>query len=123
MPDDFIEKARENLQAAHLLFEHGYYNASANRAYYAAFHLAIARLAHYGFVNEKHDHSWVHAMFAAELIHKAKFYPGRIKAALLDLQIIRNRADYKAESLSRAVAARQLAKADEFAAALDPKRG
>ena len=123
MSDDFIDKARENLCAAHLLFEHGYYNASANRAYYAVFHLAIARLAQHGFINEKQDHSWVQAMFAAELVHKAKIYPGRIKAVLLDMQTIRNRADYKTESLSQTVAARQLAKADEFATALNLKRG
>jgi len=120
--DDFVEKAQENLCAARLLFEHGYYNASANRAYYAAFHCAIAHLARFGFVHEKHDHSWVQAMFAAELIHKAKIYPGRIKAFLLELQTIRNRADYKAESLSQAVAARQLAKASEFVATLESSK-
>jgi hypothetical protein len=46
--EEFIHKARENLKAAELLFENGLYNASANRAYYAALHFAISILAKMG---------------------------------------------------------------------------
>jgi uncharacterized protein (UPF0332 family) len=42
---EFLTKARENLQAAEQAFSEGLYNASANRAYYAAFQAAIAALA------------------------------------------------------------------------------
>ena len=48
MGNEFFLKAHENLLAAQLLLERGYYQASANRAYYAAFHAAIACLScHY----------------------------------------------------------------------------
>lgn len=40
---EYLTKVLENLKAAELLFEAGLYNASANRAYYAAFHAALQR--------------------------------------------------------------------------------
>ncbi|MBI1923224.1 HEPN domain-containing protein [Candidatus Poribacteria bacterium] len=45
MKEKFLERAKENLKAAHLLFDNALYNAMANRAYYAASHAAIAALA------------------------------------------------------------------------------
>ena len=45
MRDEFLTKAKENIRAAEVLFEHQLYNAAVNRAYYAAFHAAIAALA------------------------------------------------------------------------------
>lgn len=121
MNNEFFLKAHENLLAAQLLLEHGYYQASANRAYYAAFHAAIARLSCHGMTNEKHDHGWVQANFNNEFIHKSKCYPDRFKAYLLDLQAVRNRADYKAEMLSQKIATRQFAKAKEFVTMLAPE--
>jgi uncharacterized protein (UPF0332 family) len=38
-------KNQESLEAAKILYEEGLYKASANRAYYSAFHAAIAALA------------------------------------------------------------------------------
>ena len=114
MRNEFWYKAEENLKAAHVLFEHGWYNAAANRAYYAAFHAAIAKLIRRGVTHEKNDHGWVQANFNNEFVHKTKIYPDRFKAYLLDLQAVRNRADYKAESVSQKIVSRQLAKAAEF---------
>ncbi len=44
MKSEFFTKAKENIKTAEILFEHQLYNASANRAYYAAFQAAIAAL-------------------------------------------------------------------------------
>ncbi|MDP2366338.1 MAG: HEPN domain-containing protein [Ignavibacteria bacterium] len=44
MKELFLERAKENLKAAELLFEQELFNASANRAYYAAFHAAIVAI-------------------------------------------------------------------------------
>ncbi len=41
----FLKKAQDNLALAKYCIENGYYDASANRAYYAAFQAAIAALA------------------------------------------------------------------------------
>ena len=40
--DEFLDKSKENIEAAKILFNNKLYNASANRSYYAAFHTAIA---------------------------------------------------------------------------------
>ena len=48
MEHEFLTNSKENLKAAELLFDNGLYNASANRAYYAAFHAAIVALADIG---------------------------------------------------------------------------
>jgi hypothetical protein len=47
MENEFLTKAKENITAAALLFENELYNASANRAYYAAFQAAIAAISEY----------------------------------------------------------------------------
>lgn len=44
----FLTKAQDNLALAKYCFENGYYDASANRAHYAAFRAAIAALAAQG---------------------------------------------------------------------------
>jgi len=119
MVNDFLQKAKENLKAAQSLFEQKLYNASANRSYYAAFQIALAKLASQGIKSEKNSHSWVQANFSGEFIRKRKLYPGRLKSSLPDLQTVRNRADYKAESLSRKAASRQLKKAEEFVKAVE----
>jgi uncharacterized protein (UPF0332 family) len=57
MIQEFFSKAKENLTAATLLFENGLYNASANRAYYAAFQATLAALARIGIIeNERNSH-------------------------------------------------------------------
>ena len=55
----FREKALENISAAELFFDSGKYNASANRAYYAAFQSAIWILLKYGFDVERASHKIV----------------------------------------------------------------
>jgi uncharacterized protein (UPF0332 family) len=73
----FFEKAEQSLQSAQILFENGCYDDSASRAYYAAFQAAIAALAKFGFTNDDNDHKWVQSLFARELIHRKKVFPGK----------------------------------------------
>ena len=42
MKDTFYLRAEENLVASEMLFDASLFNASANRAYYSAFHIATA---------------------------------------------------------------------------------
>ena len=117
MKYEFFTKAQENIKAAELLFENGLYNASANRAYYAVFHAAIAALAAVGInvdVGDRSSHQTTHSNFATELIQRRKMYSNHLKSYLIELQTIRNRADYRSESISKAVASKQVKRAQEF---------
>lgn len=114
MTTEYLTKATENLQAAEMLFEAGLHNASANRAYYAAFHAAIAVLAKFGISNTDNPHEWVQAMFAGELIHRKKIFPLYLAGILSDVQRIRNIADYKPENVSSKAITRQIKKAKDF---------
>jgi len=110
----FSAKAQENIEAAEILFENQKYNASASRAYYAAFHAAIAALANAGIPIDRISHESLQAKFNGELIKKRKIYPSRFKSYLLDLQSVRLAADYKSIFVSKKVAARQNKKAREY---------
>jgi uncharacterized protein (UPF0332 family) len=112
---EFASKAKENLAAAQLLFDHGLYNASANRAYYAAFQAALVALARAKVLDQSRvSHETAQSKFAAELIHRRKIYPSHLKSYLMDLQRVRDSADYQLVAVSKKVALMQLKPAKEF---------
>ena len=112
----FWSKADENLKAAQLCFDNGFYNACANRGYYSMYHAAIAILIARGFPpTQKHiDHGWVQSVFARELINRKKIFQGKVRRYLFDSQEVRNDADYKNIMISKKTANRQLLKSTEF---------
>jgi len=110
----FLTKAKRNLQAAQLLFDHQMYDESANRAYYAVFQAALAAVSTVGMQVEGMSHEAVQSTFNNEFIHRRKIYPGHLKSYLSELLGIRNSADYKAKFTSKKVALKQLKKAEEF---------
>ena len=114
MKQDYLEKAKENLNAARMLFDAGLHNASANRAYYAAFHAAIAALSDAGIKMDNTNHKNVQALFSGELIRRRKVYSGSLRSYLMVMQEVRNEADYRPGSISKKVTQRQLTKAVEF---------
>ena len=114
MKTGFLNKAKENLKVSESYFDNGFYDACANRAYYAAFQLAIAALADKGIKSDINDHKWVQATFSSNLIKKSKVYPGKLKSYLMDMQTIRNQADYTSENISKRLASQQLSKAKEM---------
>jgi uncharacterized protein (UPF0332 family) len=95
MLESFLERARENIDAAEILLNAERYNASANRAYYAAFHAAIAALFHFGHPPEI-DHKPVQAAFNSFLIKQRKLFPSEMKSDLLEMLDVRGDADYRA---------------------------
>jgi uncharacterized protein (UPF0332 family) len=130
---EFLAKAQENLQDAERALEEGRYNASANRAYYAAFQAAIAALTQENIIHEKNPHSWVQAQFSERLIKARKYYPAKlashllerlIKARkyypaklashLLDMQKVRDKADYKPIMTNQQTAKKQIQQSREF---------
>ena len=114
MKTEFFDKANANLTVAQMCFDSGFYDACANRAYYAAFQAAIAALADRGIIRDKADHKKVQADFSEKLIKRQKIYPSRVKSYLMDMQGVRNQADYNPVSVSKNLAFQQIRKAGEM---------
>ena len=112
----FLAKAQENIAAAECEYDHGRYNASANRAYYAMFHIAIAALLYYGFrpPGPRLEHKWVLASFNEKLVKRRKVYPRKYTSVLYAARSLREMADYENAMVSRRAAKRSLKEAKEF---------
>ena len=115
----FATKVRENIEAAELLYDNQKYNACVNRAYYAAFQAAIAGLLNAGMTIDRISHEALQAKFNGELIRRRKIYPNKFRSYLLDLQSVRDDADYGLIFVSKKVAGRQFKKAKEFVAVIE----
>ncbi|MBM2815015.1 MAG: hypothetical protein HW421_1777 [Ignavibacteria bacterium] len=112
MIESFFQRALENLKAAELLFENGLYNASANRAYYSAFHAAIVVLFRNG-LKPDIDHRKVLSLFSSELINKRKIFSSKFKEDIYEMQKNRILADY-GTGISKTKSATQLKFTKEF---------
>lgn len=86
-----MERAREDLDAAHLLFDAGNYRIANNRAYYAIFHAMRAVLVFDNFDSSKH--SGVIAEFRRRYI-KEGIFPAEISKMIGAAFTIRNASDY-----------------------------
>ena len=114
MQSTFATKAKENLEAAGILYEKAMYNASANRAYYAALQAAVVALLRSGIRLQRIGHEKVQAQFNGKLIRRRKVYPGRLRSHLQDMQVVRDIADYRPSLVSRKMARRQLRRARDY---------
>ena len=83
-----IERAREDLEAAHLLYDAGNYRIANNRAYYAIFHAMRAVL-----VFDSSKHSGVIAEFRRRYI-KEGIFRIEISKMIGSAFTIRNASDY-----------------------------
>ena len=97
-----------------MLLNYGFYDACANRAYYAALQATVAALEDKGIKRDRIDHKWVQAEFSSKLIHSRKIYPSKLKSYLPDMQAIRNDADYSDEGVRKKLAFEQLCMAKEM---------
>ena len=93
MTELFFNRAAENLKAAELLLDNELFNASANRAYFSVFHLALALLFKRG-LNPAIDHNKVISQFINEFINKRKVFPSQFKEDLKGIKEGRRLADY-----------------------------
>ena len=84
-------RAREDLDAAHLLFNAGNYRIANNRAYYAIFHAMRAVLVFDNFDSSKH--SGVIAEFRRRYI-KEGIFPTEMSKMIGSAFTIRNASDY-----------------------------
>jgi len=125
--ENYFTKAKENVQVAENCFENGWYNASVNRSYYAAYQAAIVAIYKAGFKDKddryENKHKWVQSTFSGVLIHQKKYYPSYLKSYLIDMHFERINADYKDMLISKSVALKQLKKASEFIETISKKIG
>jgi uncharacterized protein (UPF0332 family) len=94
MKESFLARVNENIEAAEMLLVAERYNASANRAYFAAFHAAIVVLFHFGYSPEI-DHKTVQASFNSFLIRQRKVFSSEMKSDLSEMFDVRGEADYR----------------------------
>lgn len=86
-----IQRAKEDLEAAHLLFNAGNYRIANNRAYYTIFHAMRAVLVFDNFDSSKH--SGVIAEFRRRYIKEGVF-PVELSKMIGSAFTIRNASDY-----------------------------
>jgi uncharacterized protein (UPF0332 family) len=115
MITELLAKSQENLKSAELSFDATCYNASANRAYYAAIQAAAAAIFRAGLKVEI-DHRKVLSLFCGTLISARKLYPSEYRQILSEMQQVRITADYEITSVSKKNASKQLASAKAFVA-------
>ena len=112
MKEIFKSKALENIKIAEIAFENNCFNASTSRAYYAAFHAAIASIYSLG-IEPRVDHKSIQTMFADNYVNRRKIIPSKYKRYLIDLQDIRNSADYRV-GVGKKIAKQQLIQAKDL---------
>jgi uncharacterized protein (UPF0332 family) len=118
---DEARRGDECLAEAKYLLQGDFFNAAVSRAYYAAFHWALALLLLKGF--EPKTHRGV-----IQLLHLHYVEPGvlsaSIAAALGQLETYRELSDYNAKAtFDKARAAAELKQAETFIAACRPLVG
>ena len=109
----FQQRAEENIKAAQLLFDANFFHASANRAYYAAYHAAVAAILAKG-LEFNSDHKKVQAAFNGEVLRRSKTLTNDLKGYLSTMHTIRAMADYEERGISKQMAKDQLRKAHDF---------
>jgi uncharacterized protein (UPF0332 family) len=112
MKELFKNKALENIKIAEIAFDNDCFNASANRAYYAVFHAAIAAIYSIG-KEPGIDHKAVRTIFSDNFFNRRKIISAKYKGYLKELQDKRNKADYH-EGVSKKIAKKQLLQAKEL---------
>ena len=97
-----------------MCFEHGYFNSSVSRAYYAMFHTVQAALANAGFYRTEWSHAGLQAAFSNELTRRRKVYAPELVRYLVKCLEFRLSADYGSLDITRGQAAQTLRWATEF---------
>ena len=120
----YLIKASESLQTAESEFANGRYNSCANRCYYACFQAAIAALLGEGIrPRGQWNHEFVQGQFVGVLLNQRHLYETQLRRVLADNQILRVKADYRAELVTATQARRALARTRTFVDAIRQRGG
>ncbi len=111
-----LERAREDLDTAHLNIHNGYFRAAINRSYYAVFYMASAALFSQSIQRAKH--SGIESAFGQYLIKTGHIEP-EFSRIYKRARLHREEADY-AETLIDEPTARQiLTESERFVARME----
>ena len=120
----YLAKAEESLRTAESEFANDRYNSCANRCYYACFQAAIAALLAEGIrARGQWSHEFVQGQFVGVVINQRHLYDTQLRRVLSDNQILRDRADYRAELVTATQASRALRRSRLFIAAVRQRGG
>ena len=116
-----IEKARNALDEAKILFDSEKYYGAANRSYYAAFHAMSALLIHDGYSMKKH--SGVISKFR-ELYIKTSVFETEMSEQIASLFKLRTECDYDTfYVVAKSDVEEQLANAESIITAIEIRLG
>ncbi len=103
------------MQVAGRAWETAAFDPCVSRAYFAAFHAAIAALLK---LTDYRSRTWKHgevqAEFVRRLIHRRKVFPSWMASVLQDLRELREIADYEPTNVSKVQAQKALKLASDF---------
>ena len=120
----YSAKATESLLTAESEYANGRYNSCANRCYYSCFQAAIVALLREGIrPRGQWSHEFVQAQFVGVLINQRKRYDSDLRRVLVDNQILRDQADYRAELVTPTQAGRALRRSRMLISAVQQRGG
>jgi uncharacterized protein (UPF0332 family) len=121
----FLNKAVESLIGAESEFSNQRYNNTANRAYYACFHAAIAALQRAGIrpPREEWSHEFVPSQFDGVLINRRHLYPTELRGVLNRNAGLRLSADYDEDPVTQTEANRALRRSRTFVTVIQTEGG
>jgi uncharacterized protein (UPF0332 family) len=119
--EPFLEKALESLAGAESEFMNERFNNTANRAYYAVFHAAVAALRVAGIhpAGDAWSHEFVPSRFDGVLINRRHQYATALRGTLNRNMGVRLSADYDEEPVTRTEASRALNRSRAFVDAIE----
>jgi uncharacterized protein (UPF0332 family) len=117
----YLDKAVESPAGAKSEFANGRFNNCANRCYYACFQAAIAALMSAGIRPRRGQwsHEFVPSQFNGVLINRRHVYPAELRDVLGRTYILRQKADYAEDVISRNDADRALQRAQSYLRAIE----
>lgn len=121
----YFEKSAQSLAGGESEFINGRYNNAANRCYYACFQAAIAAILKEGLsARGGHwGHEHVAGQFSGLLINRRHLYPTELRGILERNYILRQRADYEGDHVSRTETARALDRTRVFVETVEERGG
>ena len=122
----FLQRALECLAGAESEFVNERDNNTANRAYYAAFHAAIAALQRAGIHPPRGEwgHDFVPSQFDGVLINRRHLYPADLRGVLSQNFGLRLSADYDEDDpVTETEASRSLRRSRTFVSAIQSGGG
>jgi len=114
----YAEEARKTLDVAKGLLDRGAYRAALHEAYYAMFYAATAALG----THERYykRHAAVIAEFNRLFVHELRLFPSPLGADFARALDARLKFDYEPQAATEGDAAREIAAAERFLAAVAP---